>query len=262
MYIFEKKILTVMKIKSILLAVVLFLIVGFLTSLLFVNADPVSKCLFGNVDNRIGELLKMFLQTIGGLFVILALYYTIRRTKALELNTKSFIDSILISERGQNIDRLNNAIEHFSSDNLSFVNIGLIEFQEIAKTHFIDTIIKIFIQKLQILNKEFNESLDQDKINHIRQIHTNIFSVLFIDEDNNTNPFLEYLINLKGIDFIGYDYKSLNLSNANMNNNKLRSSQFYNVRFPEKAHMTTANTDVFFDVNCYLSEEFEKYIFH
>lgn len=102
---------------------------------------------------KYSELLEIQLKIIGGLFVVIALLYNYKRTKVLE-------DNLLVSKRGQDIDRLNYAIEHFTSVNKGLKRVGLIELHTIAKQNLTEEIIELLISKLKEISNSCNKLVD------------------------------------------------------------------------------------------------------
>jgi len=251
-----------MKLKptSTTILIITFLIISICFAVYY--SDLISVSLYGDLKNHKSELLKFLMQAIGGILVIWALFYTVRRTIAFEENVKSIRDNIIITERGQNIDRLNNAIEHFSSENINLVLAGIIELKEIAKDEFTEIIIELLRQKLYQLKEDydieivksnaatFRNEQDAKRVRALEKINRVIFTTLF-----SNNIFKAYTIDLSYVHFIGLYYENLDLSNTKMENTFITNSKFTNVIFPLEAQEVDNKGSFFID--CILPEVFK-----
>jgi len=194
---------------------------------------------FGKISNHFfenetpqGELLKVFLTTIGGIVAIFALYYTAKRIKVME--------------KGNVETRFNNAVGHLGNANSAVILGGIHALHEIAveNKNYTKIVHNLFCSYLRENSAKLYENFDFEKTpDYCPVIIQILINYLFKPYNNKDSVYKNFesdlsfstLINcnfnkfeIKNVIFSNYDFSGVEIKNVVFSNCILENCNFDN----------------------------------
>ena len=169
-----------------------------LLSLFFWNFETISEIYFTD-KNAKGELLKVFLTTIGGVVAIFALYYTAKRIKVME--------------KGNVETRFNNAVGHFGNANSAVILGGIHALHEIAveNKNYTKIVHNLFCSYLRDNSAKLYEGKDKDYCPVIIQT---LIDYLFKPYNNRDSVYKDFKSDLSFCTLTNCDFREVEIKNV------------------------------------------------
>ncbi|PLW92945.1 MAG: hypothetical protein C0592_08065 [Marinilabiliales bacterium] len=186
-----------------------------------------AKWYFPDEKNAKGEFLKIILQALAGIAVILGVFYSFKRSKAMELGVEKQAEQIELSRKSQVDERFKNAIEHLGSDKEPIILGGVVELHQIA----IDNEEKYAQVVFNILNSYIrsNTNIYKVDVEDIKFIVIQTIVDLIFKEHGERNPFKDFKANLSFCNLSSIDFSFANLSHANLSFSILPKFKYANL---------------------------------
>lgn len=228
------------------IAIILILLIAFYES--------IAAYFFSTPGNPQGELLKVLLSVLGGIAILVGLFFSYWRLKQTEDSVRAQTRQVELSRLSQIDERFKNAIEHLSSNKKPIIIGGVAELHQIALSEnkkYAEVVSEIFcdfVRRTTCVYKYNREDIDSSVI----QI---ILDYLFPNSKEITGPYYHLNKNLSASDL-----RSLNLLNKSINNANFRYAKMPDIT--ETIFFNSTFNHSVFDNNIIQKAVFDKCDFY